>query len=181
MTDPRPRGPIVRMVPDGDDRFRMVCEDCGFIHYENPKIVVGAVCTWGDRFLMVRRAIEPRVGFWTMPAGYMELGETTEHGAAREVWEEARAKVEIDCLLAVYNIPRISQVHMIYRARMISPQHDVGPESTETALFGWDEIPWDELAYPTVRWALESFRAHLGQANFAPDGVPEDARQGVFR
>ena len=114
----RLQGPNLRMKPEGDDRERLVCGDCGFVVYENPKVIVGAVCTWEDKYLLCRRAIEPRVGFWTMPVGYMELHETTEQGALREVWEEARARAEIDALLAIYSIPEISQVHMIYRARM---------------------------------------------------------------
>ncbi|TAN56951.1 MAG: NUDIX domain-containing protein, partial [Magnetospirillum sp.] len=109
-------GPIIRTIPAGDDRERLVCGDCGFVLYDNPKIIVGAVCTWQDRYLLVRRAIEPRLGFWTMPIGYMELGETTEQGALREVWEEACARAEITGLLSVFSIPEISQVHMIYRA-----------------------------------------------------------------
>lgn len=180
MTDARPRGPVIMKVPEGDDRPRKTCEDCGFIHYENPKVVVGAICTWQEGpdapelFLMARRAIEPRHGFWTMPAGYMELGETTEAGAAREVWEEARAEVEINDLLALYNLPRINQVHLIYRARMVSPEHGAGPESLETALMRWEDIPWGDLAFPTVTWALRAHRAMRGRTGFAPLGVPED-------
>ena len=138
-----PRGPIVRMIPEGDDRQRLVCTDCGFINYENPKIVVGSVAAWEDRILLCRRAIEPSKGLWTLPAGYMELNETTAEGAKREAWEEARARIEIDCLLAVYEIPRISQVQLIYRARLRSPDVEPGPESLEVGLFRWDEIPWD--------------------------------------
>jgi len=180
MTDTPPRDPFTLKVPHGDDRVRQVCEDCGFINYENPKVIVGAVCTWEDRYLLVRRAIEPRLGYWTMPAGYMELGETADAGAAREVWEEACAEVAVDCLLALYSIPRISQVHMIYRATMLSEAHEPGAESLESALFRWEDIPWDELAYPTVRWALEAHRATRGLDNFAPLGVPEAERAGVF-
>lgn len=160
-------------MPDGDDRERLVCVDCGHVHYDNPKIIVGAVCAWDGRFLLCRRAIEPRRGFWTMPAGYMELNETTAAGAAREVWEEARARVEVGPLLAIYDLPRISQVHMIFRARMLSAEHGAGPESEAVALFAWDEIPWDDLAYPTVRWALENHRDLEGQTDFAPRGVPK--------
>lgn len=169
----RPAGPVTVRIPDGDDRPRRVCDDCGFVHYENPKVIVGAVCTWQDRYLLVRRAIEPRIGYWTMPAGYMELGETTDVGAAREVWEEARARVTIGPLLALYNLPRISQVHMIYRAEMLSGDHAPGQESLETALFAWEDIPWSDLAYPTVHWALQAHRAMRGQVGFAPLGIPE--------
>ena len=158
---------FARVVPDGDNRPRLVCTDCGFIHYENPKVVVGSVCTWEDRFLLCRRAIEPRRGFWTLPAGYLEVNETTSDGAKREAWEEARAEIEIDALLAVYSIPRISQVQLIYRARLASPQVEAGPESQEVGLFRWEEIPWDDLAFPTVRWALLQHREVAGEPAFA--------------
>jgi ADP-ribose pyrophosphatase YjhB (NUDIX family) len=168
----KPTGPSIRMVPAGDDRERLICGDCGFVLYDNPKIIVGAVCTWQDRYLMCRRAIEPRLGFWTMPIGYMELGETTEQGALREVWEEACATAVVDGLLAIYSIPEISQVHMIYRARMVTADHAVGAESLEVGLFSWDEIPWDHLAYPNVRWALEYEREMKGKTAFPPQGRP---------
>lgn len=171
-----PQGPVVRTVPDGDDRERMVCADCGFIHYENPKIVVGAVCTWGEEpdplFLLCRRAIPPRHGFWTLPAGYMELNETTEAGAAREAWEEANADIRIDSLLAVYNIPRISQVQLIFRARLASPDVSPGDESLETHLFRWADIPWDAIAFPSVFWALNHHREVAGQDAFPPRANP---------
>jgi ADP-ribose pyrophosphatase YjhB (NUDIX family) len=179
MNDAPAFGPRHRRVPEGDDKPRLVCGECGFILYENPKVIVGAVCTWEDRYLLCRRAIEPRAGYWTMPAGYMELAETTEQGAVREVWEEACARVELDGLLAIYNIPRISQVHMIYRARMLTPEFAAGPESTEVALFAWDEIPWDELAYPNVDWSLRHERELKGQRDFAPRGVPAHAVRGL--
>ncbi|MGE5506017.1 MAG: NUDIX hydrolase [Actinomycetota bacterium] len=169
----KPAGPTTRMIPEGDDRERLVCGDCGFVLYDNPKVIVGAVCTWGDRYLMCKRAIEPRRGYWTMPVGYMELGETTEQGALREVWEEARARAHIDGLLAIYSIPEISQVHMIYRARMLSPDFAAGPESLEVGLFRWDEVPWDNLAYPNVRWSMEYEREVQGQTHFPPRGRPE--------
>ena len=117
----QPAGPVTRMIPEGDDHERLVCADCGFVLYENPKVIVGAVCSWEDRTLLCRRAIEPRRGYWTMPIGYMELGETTEQGALREVWEETLARAEIDALLGLYSIPEISQVHLIYRAHMLTP------------------------------------------------------------
>ena len=154
-----------RRVPHGDNRPRLVCDSCGFVSYENPKLVVGSVCTTGDRILLCRRAIEPRLGYWTLPAGYLETHETTMAGAAREAMEEACAEIEIDSLLAVYNIARISQVQVIYRARLLS---DVaaGPESQEVGLFLWDEIPWDDLAFPSVRWALHHYRETRDQAVF---------------
>jgi len=155
-------------VPDGDDRERHVCDSCGWIHYVNPKIVVGAVCMWQDKLLLCRRAIEPRRGYWTIPAGYMEENETTQEGAAREAWEEACARIEIGALIGVYSIPRISQVHMIYRAVLPQPEIDVGVESLEVALVDWDDIPWDELAFPTVRWALTDFARSREQEQFQP-------------
>lgn len=164
---------FTRRVPEGDDRRRLVCDDCGFIQYENPKIVVGAVAYWEDRILLCRRAIEPRVGYWTLPAGYLELGEDVEVGARREAWEEARAELQIEQLLAVYTIQRISQVQLIYRARLRSPQVAAGPESQAVALFRHDEIPRDELAFPTVHWALAHFEATHGRAGFAPLRNPE--------
>lgn len=162
-----------RSIPEGDERERLVCSDCGHIFYENPKIIVGAVCLWEGRYLLCRRNIEPRRGWWTMPAGYMELGESTDQGALREVWEEARAHVEIDALLAIYNLPVISQVHLIYRARMLSAECAPGPESQEVGLFAWDEIPWSDLAYPNVAWSLRHHRDLIGQAAFAPRGIPD--------
>lgn len=167
----KPSGPTLRAIPEGDDRERLVCGDCGFVLYENPKIIVGAICTWEDRYLLVKRAIEPRLGYWTMPIGYMELGETTEQGALREVWEEARAVAEVDGLLAIFSIPQISQVHMVYRAPLTRPDCAAGPESLEVGLFTWDEIPWDDLAYPNVRLALEYERRVKGQSAFPPIGL----------
>ena len=160
--------PFALEVPAGDDRERHVCNTCGWIHYVNPKIVVGAVCTLDDRFLLCRRAIEPRAGYWTMPAGYMEERETPEAGAAREAMEEACAEIEIDSLLAIYSISRISQVQLIYRARLASPEIAAGPESEEVGLYRWQEIPWDQLAFPTVTWALEHWRQVEGVTGFPP-------------
>ncbi len=171
-TDTFPPPHFVTRVPAGDERERLVCTTCGFVHYDNPKLVVGAVCTWEDRFLLVRRAIEPRLGFWTIPSGFMELGETTQAGAAREVMEEAKARVTIGDLLAIYNLPHISQVHLVYRATMDDPQHGPGIESLESALLRWDEIPWDHLAYPTVHWALTQFNAVRHQATIPPQTNP---------
>ncbi len=161
-------------IPDGDDRQRLVCGDCGWIHYVNPKLVVGAVISHGEQLLLCRRAIEPRLGFWTIPAGYMEERETSEQGAAREAREEACAEIRIDGLLGVYNIARISQVQLIYRAELVGGRHEAGPESLESRLFDWEEIPWTELAFPTVQWALNAWRDHRGRPLGAPDGNPAD-------
>ncbi|MGY6555157.1 MAG: NUDIX domain-containing protein [Wenzhouxiangella sp.] len=168
MTEHKTPIQFIRRTPDEDDRQRLVCEHCGFVNYENPKIVVGSVATWEDKILLCRRAINPRDGYWTLPAGYLELNESPEAGALREAWEEARARLEIDQLLATYAITRISQVQLIYRARLLTADIAAGPESREVGLFRWDEIPWDQLAFPSVHWALEHFRECAGQAVFAP-------------
>ncbi|RME62014.1 MAG: NUDIX domain-containing protein [Alphaproteobacteria bacterium] len=154
-------------VPDGDTRARQVCNTCGFIHYDNPKIVVGAVVRAGEKILLCRRAIEPRRGLWTIPAGFLELHESAEDGARREAWEEARAELEIDRLLAVYSIPRISQVQLIFRARLAAPGFAAGPESSEVALFAWDDVPWRDLAFPSVHWALRQSRSVWNAEDFA--------------
>jgi ADP-ribose pyrophosphatase YjhB (NUDIX family) len=173
------RGPVTKRTPSGDDRERLVCDDCGFINYENPKIVVGVVAALGDRILLCRRAIEPRKGFWTLPAGYMELNESTEEGARREAWEEARARLEMDGLLAVYSIPRISQVQLIYRARLLDDDVSCGPESADVALFAWEKIPWAEIAFPSVHWALHDYRATADRPLTAPRTAPSDTGGGL--
>jgi ADP-ribose pyrophosphatase YjhB (NUDIX family) len=169
--DRRP-GPSVRGIPEGDNRERMICADCGYILYDNPKIVVGSVPRWGEQVLLCRRAINPRRGFWTLPAGYLELNEATTAGAEREAWEEAQAKIEIEGLLAIYDIPRISQVQLIYRARLVDAAVAAGPESLEVGLFGWDEIPWDEIAFPSVRWALHHEREARATGDFTARSAP---------
>lgn len=159
-------GPRVREVPDGDNRPRLVCPECTYIKYDNPLVVVGSVVTWEDRILLCRRAIEPRSGYWTIPAGYLELNEDAETGARREAEEEAGADIEIDALLAVYNVTRISQVQLIYRATLRTPDIAAGEESLEVGLFDWDSIPWDDLSFPSVHWALNHHREVAGQAAF---------------
>jgi ADP-ribose pyrophosphatase YjhB (NUDIX family) len=160
---------LVRRIPEGDDRERLVCPDCNFVAYENPKVVVGSIVAEGDRVLLCRRAIEPRAGFWTIPAGYMEMGETATEGAQREAWEEARARIAIDGVLAVYSIARLGQVQVIFRARWAEPGYEAGPESLE--------IPWDDIAFPPVRWALNSWHESRGHAlPAAALNPPEDAR-----
>ena len=168
----KPAGPVNERVPDGDDRPRLVCDDCGFINYVNPKIVVGTVCRWQDRVLLCRRAIEPRVGYWTIPAGYLEVNETPTDGALREAYEEAHAELAIDSLLAVYSVPRISQVQLIYRGTLTSPDVSPGIESQEVDLFDWKNIPWNELAFPSVHWALNDHCAIGDAAMFAPRTNP---------
>jgi len=164
---PTARGPSLLTIPAGDNRERKVCPDCGFIAYENPKIVVGSVCHWGERILLCRRAIDPRTGYWTLPAGYLELNEAAQAGAEREAMEEAGVRIAIDGLLAVYDIPRISQVQLIYRARLLGPELAPGPESLEARLFAWDEIPWADIAFPSVAWALRHDRECLLSGDLA--------------
>jgi len=160
--DPRLSGPSVRGIPEGDNRERTICADCGYILYDNPKIVVGSVARWGEQVLLCRRSIEPRYGFWTLPAGYLELNESASAGAEREAWEEAYARIEIEGLLAIYDIPRISQVQLIFRARLLDAAISAGSESLEVGLFNWDEIPWSKLAFPSIGWALQQDReAHV--------------------
>lgn len=158
-------------IPSGDDRLRQVCNDCGFIDYINPKIVSGAVVTKGKQILLCKRAIAPRIGYWTLPAGFMEEGESVEQGAAREAMEEANAKIEIDRLLAVYSVPRISQVQIMYRAKLCS---DIAPgsESQDVQLFDWKDIPWRNLAFPTVIWALSHYAETRHLKDFAPFANP---------
>ncbi len=159
-------------IPLGDDRERAVCAACGFVDYRNPKIVVGAVAAWNGKILLCRRAIEPRKGFWTLPAGYLELGETVEDGVRREAWEEARARLDLDRLLAVYSVPRISQAQLMFRARLETGDVAPGPESAEVGLFAWDDLPWADIAFPTVGWALRHYRESLGKTDFAPFSNP---------
>ena len=160
-------GPSVYKVPAGDDRERLVCAECGYIHYENPKIVVGSVVMHDERVLLCRRAIHPRRGYWTLPAGYLEARETVFDGARREALEEACAEIELGDLFAVYNIPRLSQVHLFFRARLVKEAVACGPESLEVRLFRWDEIPDADLAFPTTRWALAHYREIAGERTFA--------------
>jgi ADP-ribose pyrophosphatase YjhB (NUDIX family) len=161
-----------RKIPDGDTHQRDVCSTCGYVHHVNPKIVTGAIVLHDGRILLCRRAIAPRIGFWTLPAGFMELGETAEQAAVREAREEANAEIAIDRLLAVYTIPRIAQVQIMYLARLTSATVSPGPESLEVVLAGWGEIPWAELAFPSVRWALEQFQTVQGRDDFAPFANP---------
>jgi ADP-ribose pyrophosphatase YjhB (NUDIX family) len=161
MTEAAPAPSFVSKVPDGDDRPRQVCTSCGFINYVNPKIVVGAVVAVDGGVLLCRRAIEPRKGFWTLPAGFLEENETVEQGAMREAWEEARAALRLDGLLAVYSIPRISQVQIMFRAQLAQPGFAPGPESLETAVFALDALPMEELAFPSVAWALADYMRFL--------------------
>lgn len=171
-----------RSVPDGDTLERAVCTQCGFVAYENPKVVTGAVVVHEGRVLLCRRAIEPRRGFWTLPAGYLELLETVEEGAMREALEEAEARIALDGLLAVFSISRIGQVQTLFRARFDGPPHFApGVESLDVRLFAWDELPWDEIAFPSVHWALQAWRAVGDGPLGAPAGNPSADRRGTGR
>ena len=164
---------FTKRVPDGDSKARLVCDNCDFVHYQNPKIVVGSVVVHEGKILMGKRSIEPRHGFWTLPAGFMEEGETVEQGAMREAREEMEAEIVLENLLAVYSIPRISQVQIMYTASLKDGSFGVGEETLETALFGWDEIPWQQIAFPSVYWALIQYHQVKDQPAFAPFSNPE--------
>jgi ADP-ribose pyrophosphatase YjhB (NUDIX family) len=145
------------LVPDGEDRPRHVCGTCGTIHYQNPKIVVGCIPEWEDRILLCRRAIEPRCGLWTLPAGFMENGETSQQGAARETLEEAGARVDVGELYALFNLPHIDQIYLLFRSRLLDPDLAPGQESLEVELFAESRIPWEEMAFPVIKETLRLY------------------------
>jgi ADP-ribose pyrophosphatase YjhB (NUDIX family) len=149
--------PVTVEVPDGDNRPRHVCRSCGAIHYENPRVVVGCVPEHGGRLLLCRRAIEPRHGYWTVPAGFMELGETLAEAALRETWEEAEARVELGTLFAVVDVVHARQVHVFFRGTLPEPRFGAGAETLESRLFLPDELPWPEIAFPSVTIALREY------------------------
>ena len=149
--------PVSRRIPDGDQLPRAVCDHCGTVHYENPRVVVGCVPEWDGRILLCRRAIEPRRGYWTAPAGFLESGASMHAAAARETAEEALAEVEVGTLLSIVNVLHAAQVHVMFRARMLHERHGAGVESLETALFREDEIPWDDIAFASIQFALERY------------------------
>jgi len=159
--------PVALKIPAGDSLPRHVCGTCGAIHYQNPRMVVGCIPEWEDRILLCRRAIEPRHGLWTVPAGYMENGETTFQGAVRETLEEANARVEIDSIYALYNIPHINQVYILFRARLLDTGVKAGAETLEVKLMKEAEIPWDQIAFASVRNTLTRYY--------------EDRRNGEYR
>ena len=164
----------IRRVPEGDNRPRDLCDQCGTIHYQNPKIIAGCVVLENDKVLLCKRAIEPRYGLWTLPAGFMENGETVAQAALRETWEEARATPDLDQLYVVTSIPTISQVYMLYLAFLTNGQYSSGRESLETKLFSMDEIPWDELAFHTVRDALIRLKHDLETGTFSLHCIDRD-------
>ncbi|MDX1799811.1 MAG: NUDIX hydrolase [Marinobacter sp.] len=171
--------PVEQRIPAGDNRHRYVCPSCETIHYQNPRIVAGTVPVWDNKILLCRRAIEPRHGYWTLPAGFMENSETTVEAAVRETLEEALAEVNIEDLYTIIHVPHIDQVHMFYRASLTDGQYGAGEESLETALFSVDEIPWDELSFPTVRRTLEHFVEDM-RADTYPIRI-SDIRHGIKR
>ena len=149
--------PVAYRVPADDNRERAVCTRCETVWYENPLNVVGTVPVWEDRVLLCKRAIEPRHGFWTLPAGFLELGESTAAGALRETVEEAGADIELGPLFSILNVVRVGQLHLFYLATMRTPALDPGPETLEARLFREDEVPWDAIAFRTVRETLRYF------------------------
>ncbi len=173
-------GPLVLCVPPGDTRERHVCSRCGEIHYLNPKVVTGCIPEHGDgRILLCRRAIEPRCGLWTLPAGFMENGESCQEGAARETLEEANARVEILQLYTTFNLPHIDQVYLLFRGRLLDDAFSPGDESLEVALFEESAIPWDDLAFNVVRETLRlyfedrrngAYVPRVGDIRRSPDG-----------
>ena len=150
---------VTLRVPPGDSLPRHVCDSCNTVHYRNPLVVVGTIPEWEDQILLCRRAIEPRHGLWTLPAGFMELGETTAQAALRETMEEAKARVDLGEVFALLSVPHVDQVHIFYRARLLDLQFAAGEETLEVALFRESEIPWKEIAFRTVSAALRHFYA----------------------
>ncbi|MCL6272012.1 NUDIX hydrolase [Sansalvadorimonas sp. 2012CJ34-2] len=160
--------PVSLSIPEGDDRHRHVCNVCNTIHYQNPKIIAGILPVFEDKILLCRRAIEPRHGLWTLPAGFMENEESTLEAARRETWEEAQARTCMEHLYVVLSVPRISQVYMIYLAQLEAPEFGPGEESLEVKLFAEEEVPWEEIAFHTVRRTLEFYFADRSKKNDFP-------------
>jgi ADP-ribose pyrophosphatase YjhB (NUDIX family) len=154
--------PVESKIPAGDHLPRFVCTGCHMVHYKNPLLVLGCVPEWQEKILLCRRAIEPRLGFWTVPAGFMENGETMQQAAARECHEEALAEVEVGSLLAVVNVTRANQVHVFFRAKLLEPKFAPGPESLEVALYDESQIPWSELAFASGEYTLRQYFADRG-------------------
>jgi len=148
---------ITRRVPEGDSRVRDCCDRCGAIHYVNPRPVVGTIPVWNDQVLLCRRAIEPRLGYWTLPAGFMEVGESSAEGARRETEEEACARIELGPLFSMIDVPAVEQLHIFYRARLLDLDFAAGAETAEVRLFSEPDIPWDRIAFRTVLTTLRLF------------------------
>lgn len=158
--------PVELRIPDGDNLPRYCCPQCGCIHYQNPRIVAGCILEWQDRILLCKRAIEPRYGAWTLPAGYMENSETTQNAAAREAYEEARAQCDDLALYALHNLPHINQVYLFFRGTLRDGFADPGPESLEVGLFDEKDIPWRELAFPVIHELLQKYLADRRRGQF---------------
>ena len=158
--------PVSHKIPQGDNLPRFVCDDCNTVHYQNPKIISGCIAEWENRILLCKRAIEPRYGFWTLPAGFMENGETTWQGAEREAIEEANARVLNMSLYCTFSIPHISQVYMMFRGELENGQASPGDESLEVALFEEQQIPWQQLAFPVMHETLALYFADRKQGAF---------------
>ncbi len=148
---------VSERIPEGDNRPRYVCDDCGHIHYQNPRIVTGCLPTWDDRVLLCQRAIKPRAGFWTLPAGFLENGETVDIGASRETAEEANARVTDLELYTVFSLPHISQIYVFFRSRLVDEDFSCGEESLDVALYEEANVPWDQLAFPVITQTLQCF------------------------
>lgn len=160
------RAELIYEIPDDDNRHRYICKSCDTVHYQNPKIVAGCIPVWEDQILLCKRAIEPRLGYWTLPAGFMELGETSLEAGIRETLEEANAQVEVQDLFAVFNLPHVDQVYLMFRSRLIDLEFSPGAESQAVQLFKEEDIPWDELAFTTVRVTLMLYLEDRQQGNF---------------
>ena len=157
---------VLFRIPDGDNRERYVCSNCGHIHYQNPRMICGSIVTHEDKIMLCRRAIEPQKGLWTLPAGFMENGETTTAAAHRETWEEALAEIESDQLYCIFNLPHISQVYFFYLGKLKNNAFGEGEETLETKFFYLDEIPWEQLAFKTVSRALKLYQQDLDAGHF---------------
>jgi ADP-ribose pyrophosphatase YjhB (NUDIX family) len=158
--------PVAVRIPAGDRLPRHICDACGAIHYRNPRLVVGTLPVWEDRVLLCRRAIEPRHGKWTLPAGFMENGETVADAARRETSEEANARIELGEMFSMIAVPHISQVHVIYRARLLDLDYSAGEETLDIGLFAEADIPWDDLAFRTIAMTLRYFFADRRAGNY---------------
>jgi ADP-ribose pyrophosphatase YjhB (NUDIX family) len=171
---------LIYAIPDDDNRHRYICQSCDTIHYQNPKIVAGCIPVWEDQVLLCKRAIEPRLGYWTLPAGFMELGETSLEAGIRETLEEANARVEVEDLFAVFSLPHVGQVYMMFRSRLIDLEFFPGEESVEVRLFKEEEIPWDELAFTTIRETLKSYFEDRRLGNFSLHTGDVVKKEGVY-
>lgn len=158
--------PVSQKIPAGDNLPRHVCDQCELIHYHNPKIVAGCIPEWEDQILLCRRAIEPRLGLWTFPAGFMEIGESTEQAGVRETKEEAEADVSVTSLHAVLSLPHIGQVYLVFRGQMMTPMYKAGLESLEVRLFSLSSIPWEDIAFPVISHALRRYVDDVAQGRF---------------